>query len=319
MVIFMNIRILQKIITTIFPSFLFFAAYAFASDSIPDREYVRPANVPDDYIVTPNGYFHPSCVHEIKNDEIQSAGLVIEKANGDVRKIEKCNFSNFSKHGVERTASDNVFAQKKIEDGWQLYAGYTLSDSLGELLAMWNVPDDPLLDQQQTLYFFPGVQQNPTVSILQPVLGWNQLGQKGWTLSSWNCCEAGTVTHSTPIKTYAKQLNQGRIYFDNKLGGYYIESVTLENNIVQNRTSLATRNYNQPVNWVLGGVMENYHVWSCDGLPSNRSMTFKNITVIDRNNKIIDMPFQAYDHDKICNYGLSIDSKKINSTIKFDF
>ena len=45
----------------------------------------RPAQVPEEYIVTPFGYFHPSCVvHLAKGEELLEGGQVIQKADGTI-------------------------------------------------------------------------------------------------------------------------------------------------------------------------------------------------------------------------------------------
>ena len=44
----------------------------------------RPAQVPEEYIVTPFGYFHPSCVvHLAKGEEVLEGGKV-QKADGTI-------------------------------------------------------------------------------------------------------------------------------------------------------------------------------------------------------------------------------------------
>ena len=48
----------------------------------------HPASVPDGYVVTPFGYFHPSCVNQLaKGDVLHSDEKSVEHANGSFDKI----------------------------------------------------------------------------------------------------------------------------------------------------------------------------------------------------------------------------------------
>jgi hypothetical protein len=42
----------------------------------------RPAGVPVDYVLTHNGFFHPSCVVTVASDEVVGADLVIRGLDG---------------------------------------------------------------------------------------------------------------------------------------------------------------------------------------------------------------------------------------------
>lgn len=308
----MNFKI--KYIVSFILCYIGVISFAHASASLPNNT-MRPSQVPENYVVTPFGYFHPSCVNKINNDEVVAPGLSIEKNGKEVRRLEKCLFSSFSKKGQER----HVDSTASIHDGWQISSSYYLDGDLGYLTAVWTVPSDPVINQGQTLYFFPGVEQNPVISILQPVLGWNQLGRPGWTLASWNCCERGTVTHSEPVKTSAGETNEGKIYYDDNLNGYYIQSFVNPFTSSKVMTQLGTRHYNRPVNWVLGGVMESYHVASCDALPADGAFIFGTVSVYDRKDNLVTKNFKTHlNHGDNCNYKASVSSSKFPD-IKFTF
>lgn len=311
-----KLKCILSFISSLF-CFVGIITYAYASsDSF--NSTMRPSHVPEDYVVTPFGYFHPSCVHKLENDEVLARGLSIEKEGKEVRRVAECLFSNFSRQGEERQVTD-AEAAAKIPDGWQISSSYYMDSDLGYLTTQWYVPSDPAVNQGQTLFFFPGVQQSPTVSILQPVLGWNQLGQPGWSLASWNCCENGTITHSEILKTHAGEANSGKIYYDGNLNGYYIQSFVRPLTSTEVMTQLVTRHYDQPVNWVFGGVMENYNVDSCASLPANGNMRFYTITVYDKNDNLITKDFENFiDKEHVCSYRVNV-SGNMYPTIDFYF
>jgi hypothetical protein len=51
----------------------------------------RPANVPGDYIVTPGGYAHPSCVREVtENEVLEEGGIIRNRLTGQRHQIKGC-------------------------------------------------------------------------------------------------------------------------------------------------------------------------------------------------------------------------------------
>ncbi len=57
----------------------------------------RPASVPSDYVITPFGYFHPSCVREIKEGETVLADGRIRFNDGTEEAAAPfCNFPRYS-------------------------------------------------------------------------------------------------------------------------------------------------------------------------------------------------------------------------------
>ncbi len=295
----------------LFLSFVGFLAPVYAASQ--EIFSSRPKNVPNDYVITPNGYFHPSCVHTVQNDEIVLPGLIIEKQNGERRALEKCKYSNFSRAGQERKPEKKLISPSDMVDGWKLDASYQMENSLGILSASWVVPADPAINQGQSVAFFPGVQQIPLVSILQPVLDWNNYGIPGWTLVSWNCCEAGTTYHSVPVLSFAGDIIQGTVAYDAPTGGYTVKTTGRNGS-----TSLKTRSYLQTVNQVFGAAMEVNGVQSCDGLPASRSIKFYNISVFDMNGRTVNQPFIPTYIGNECNYNISIRNGS-PSEITFNF
>jgi hypothetical protein len=159
----------------------------------------RPRNVPAEYVATPNGYFHPDCVMELADDEQVRADGRIENSAGGVRDLFTCPHARYDRQGQVIT-SDGDAARPPALSGWIEDAYATSLGAVKYIHAQWNVPLAPATRFGQTDYYFTGlVNLQRDKSILQPVLGWNQLGVAGWSLASWNCCVSGTTTHSGAI------------------------------------------------------------------------------------------------------------------------
>jgi hypothetical protein len=272
----------------------------------------KPSGVPDDYVVTPNGYFSPDCVATVhQGDELQANGL-IRRASGVSEKAPTCGKANFSLQGerIEPNGRRSLTATPPPEQsGWVQAANYSSSRPISRIVATWTVPSAPSTKDDQVIYFFPGLEQLPTVqSILQPVLGWNGYGDKAWTLASWNCCVDGTTFHSDPVPAKAGDVVVGDTYSTCAAGQACSTWKIDSRNTTTGQTSSLTTNPYADLTWVFGGVLEVYNVSTCGEYPGG-PITFSNIQVYDRNNtRVSNPPWQGSDTSSInpqCNYGLS--------------
>src|SRR5215469_5147528 len=80
----------------------------------------RPLGVPDNYVVTPFGYFHPSCVRHVAEGEVVLADGRIQHADGSVDTIAPvCDYPHFSPTGAPPTwgnAASEI--QGPVTNGW---------------------------------------------------------------------------------------------------------------------------------------------------------------------------------------------------------
>ncbi|WP_186164080.1 hypothetical protein [Burkholderia gladioli] len=263
----------------------------------------RPANVPLDYVVTPNGYFSPACVQVIhQNETLRTDGSILQK-NGAVRSAAKCDRPHFDRagHSIAATANGPVQAQsasgtvEPTYTGWIESANYNNGSNVGRLRATWKVPSVPGDAQNQTVFFFPGLEQLPTVqSILQPVLGWNGFGDHTWTIASWNCCTAGTTTHTDPVNVAPGDEIIGDTYSLCGVGVYNCGSWAI---VTQDTTSGRSVTLNTSpqgnLQWVFGGVLEVYGISNCNQLPPQAMTQFYGVTVWDTNGNVLSPPWQA--------------------------
>ncbi|HUA80017.1 MAG TPA: hypothetical protein VL997_06575 [Dyella sp.] len=244
----------------------------------------RPQGVPTDYVVTPNGFFAPSCVQRVQEGEKLHGDGSIEAADGSVRKPAACTQAHYRFDGT-RVEPNGSFSMPPIDarakptiNGWVEDANYDSSVNIGKLVATWKVPSTPTNQSGQTDYFFPGLEQLPNVeSILQPVLGYDAFSGTTWTLSSWNCCVSGTTYYSGPINVNVGDTILGTTACKaaNSCGTW---NITSEDVTTGKSTTLSTDPYGNLL-WVFGGVMEVYGVSSCNQLPASSPLVYSSIAV----------------------------------------
>jgi hypothetical protein len=274
----------------------------------------KPAGIPDDYVVTPNGYFSPDCVATVHaGDQLQKNGL-IKRASGATEKAATCGKANYTLQGERVEADGRRTLRSEVtpppeQSGWVQSANYASSKPIGRIVATWTVPSAPSTKDDQVIYFFPGLEQLPNVqSILQPVLGWNGYGDKAWTLASWNCCVDGTTFHSDPVPARAGDTVVGDTYSTCAAGQACSTWKIDSRNTTTGQTSSLTTNPYADLTWVFGGVLEVYNVSTCGEYPGG-PITFRNIEVYDRDNtRVASPPWQGSDTSGInpqCNYGLN--------------
>lgn len=236
----------------------------------------RPAAVPRDFVVTPFGYFHPSCVsHLAKGDVLRQDESVIQRANGTYENIQQCAYPHFEADGTKvvgdvQPAGDGKSEPPYIGHSWIEYASTHTSYNYGEIYSAWNVPEMPNSNDGQTVYLFNGLEQySGDVTIVQPVLGWNSDYGSAWGIASWNCCKKGTVQESSPEPVNPGDQIEGFVYNNCSAGTKKCGSWDITIRDVQNGnfTTLSTSNFSQTFNWAFGGVVEVYALSQCSDYP----------------------------------------------------
>ena len=251
-----------------------------------------PAGVPRDYVVTPNGFFHPSCVHRIGSDETLMRDGRVVRDDGSVRRVASCAYPHYAADGT-RLARDAVPAlpaagahpsTPEVINGWVAYASYVLprENAARYIAANMSVPDEPTIDSGQVDYFFPGLEDLENVqTIVQPVLGWNAFNDSGWTIASWNCCLNGETWHSDPVAVAAGITLYGRITSSSCAGNVCDDwSILTRDPVNDHDTVLNTSGYGQAFDWVFGAVLEAYGISQCGERPATGSIAFSRIAVL---------------------------------------
>ena len=271
----------------------------------------RPPQVPEDYVVTPFGYFHPSCVvHLAEGEQLLQGGGAIQKNDGTVYIVPACAYPHYTAQG-EMFGQGSEIEPPEIKHSWIVSGSASTGSSYGEIVADWNVPSAPQSYDGQTLYFFPGFEQySGGTSILQPVLGWNSDFKKAWGIASWNCCPKGTADESTPVHVSTGDLIAGIVQSTCGKGTLTCPkwNITTKDKTTGGSTGLGdTPNEDQTFNWAFGGVLEVYSIVQCSDYPPNQYINFAP-TLYDNNFNIIQNPGWsltqwAGSEDPQCGYG----------------
>jgi hypothetical protein len=277
----------------------------------------RPADVPQGYVITPFGYFHPSCVMELAQGNTL-LDKTVQHADGTVEAAPVCNYAHYTASGAVIFPDSRAVNKTELPtiNGWLESVNTTTTTSYGAIEAGWIVPPLPKVDVGQTLFFFPGFEDIDDVqSIVQPVLQWYAPGP--WAMASWNCCMQGTTWESTPINVSPGDTVLGGIVPNCKPGGNYCATwdvVSEDRNTGQKTTLAKTPAAGQTWNWAFGAVTEDYSVQTCDDFPANTQVTFL-VHLYDQNRKLIANPGWTGSPagpgvQPQCNYGLKVTPTK---------
>jgi hypothetical protein len=266
-------------------------------NTLPAAGPNRPANVPDGYVVTPAGYFDPSCVRSLAKGERLLADGRVQHVDGTVdQNAAVCNFPRYTQAGIPFNGANANTIPPQSEagtksspevNGWIENASivtWSAATSYGAVIAVWTVPPQPVADDGQVLYFFPGLEDiNSTQSILQPVLQWFH---KQWAIASWNCCLNGITTESPVVNVSPGDEIYGSITSGCSPGivSCAIWNVLSLDLLTGESTTLSdTPSDGQVFNWAFGGVLEAYAVVACNDYPQDRKIAFHHIAVFDEN------------------------------------
>jgi hypothetical protein len=227
----------------------------------------RPATVPSEFVLTPYGYFHPSCVVEVRPGETVGQGRILQ-ANGLSRPIAGCQHPSFDNQG--RAISRDAPVRPSSIDGFPDYADQ--DGPIDTLLAHWDVPESPSVSGLQVLRFFtelkPSVPSQLGAHFLAPILTW----QNGsWTGAAWDCCRGGTVFHSTPMTVQPGHTIQGQIAGRNcsRPGDCSLWHVVFEDikNSDTPLTDLFVAGVGEVFDHAVGGAFQAVNVDSCRQYP----------------------------------------------------
>ncbi len=277
----------------------------------------RPAAVPDGYLITPSGYFHPSCVVRLAEGETLEAGLVIRHADGTTENVAPCIYPHYTASGEMVTAG---VKPPKIGHSWIEAGNVTTNTSYGELTATWPVPAAPTAKVGQTIYLFPGLEDiHDVVSIIQPVLGWNADFSSAWGIASWNCCPSGITIESAPVHVTAGNKILGTMKDNCSAGTLTCSSwnVTTEDVTTGQSTMLTnTPNEGQTFNWAFAGALEVYNIAQCTDYPKSGQISFSSVSLYDDEFDPISNPgwtiaSWASGLTPQCNYGGQVTATKV--------
>ena len=280
----------------------------------------RPGAVPEGYVITPFGYFHPSCVREVASgDTVLADGRVQHEDGTADATAPVCSYPRYTASGETVAAGPKP---PTISHSW-IASGNSVNTTspFGALTANWVVPPAPKTDHGQTVFLFPGMEDFVLdETIIQPVLGWNAgFFGTNWSIASWNCCPSGTTNYSTPVEVYSGDTIYGSIESNWKAGTnpQTTWNITTDDQSIGKSTTLKkTPAEGQSFTWAQGGALEVYEIVKCSDYPPNKSATFYNLALYDQNLKRYPNPgWFLYNFSgglaPQCNYGGTMGTTKV--------
>jgi hypothetical protein len=279
----------------------------------------RPSAVPEGYVITPFGYFHPSCVREVASgDTVLPDGRVQHEEGTVDADAPVCSYPRYSASGETVAAGPKP---PTISHSW-IASGNSVNTTspFGALTANWIVPPAPTTDHGQTVFLFPGMEDFVLdETIIQPVLGWNAgFFGTNWSIASWNCCPNGTTNYSTPVEVYSGDVIFGKIesnWGPGKKSSTW--NITTEDKTIAKSTTLKkTPSEGQRFTWAQGGALEVYEIVKCSDYPPNKSATFYNLALYDQDfNRYPNPGWFLYNFSgglaPQCNYGGTMTKRKV--------
>src|ERR1700744_1667465 len=70
----------------------------------------RPGNIPAEYVITPFGYFHPSCVHNMAEGEALLANGQVQHSDGSVTGKAGCDYPRYAPDGSPKVPAAKLQA-----------------------------------------------------------------------------------------------------------------------------------------------------------------------------------------------------------------
>jgi len=234
-------------------------------DPDPGVAFATLASSPlrDEYVITPNGYFHRSCVVELAPGEKMTDAP-----------IEGCAYPRFDRDGRAVAAEKRTAPPPRV-DGWVASQWSKSAAPIGTIRADWTVPDAPASAGDQVIYFFPGLEPAATGdTILQPVLGWYG---GGWTIASWNCCRDGVTWHSAQIAVAPGDTITGTVDGRNCDGRGVCADWRIVTASPRGATTLDTTAFGEVLDWAFAAAFEGYGVDDCAQYPASGGVALRNV------------------------------------------
>ena len=224
-------------------------------------------------MITPAGWYHRSCVHEVPNGARVGRDRVVTRNDGTSYHVPECMYPGRRSKTGQRIAEDRT--TPPINNGWMEWAQYSLSgDSrFRGLSARWDTPSAPAgsYSTGQVYYTFPGlVSTTGHPYIIQPVLQYGNNGAFGgsyWVAASWHCDDGSDCSYSTPISVSAQDDMLGTVTASDCQSGECSWTIITRDLTRETQSTFVVTDVDQyPV--AIGGAVEVYGLSACSQYPS---------------------------------------------------
>jgi hypothetical protein len=235
----------------------------------------RPASVPAEYVVTPAGYFHPSCV--LRSRPLIASGDPSATPVSQAHAADACAYVHYDRRGrvMDRSFADlghvPFTGGNWITNANAVVSGVSASTNVA-IYAKVKVPPAPSHQGGQTIYIFDGLEPSASGNdIMQPVLGWS--GGR-WSMQNWNCCMDGNAWNDGDVTVHPGDVISQ--YVKGKTSSSFV--IGWKNNDTGGREFHVDAR-GEIFDWAFGGVLEAYDIGSCSQYPAGGKISFTNLVV----------------------------------------
>lgn len=236
--------------------------------------------IPPDYLVTPSGYYHPTCVHSLDDGQfLDDLNRVRNSSGAVVRKLKPCGYPVYHSDSSLADAADSSAIPPPTVNGWTVASYYVNPSSVLSLSATWSVPPAPTTSNGQIIYLFPGLQPANNAYILQPVLGWYSGTWKIFAAYVWSATGYvyGPMRQVSPNHTLSGTVNSAIT----RCSSYSVCFSTAINirDVTSGASSSLSVNVDgrSPLTSAFGAVLESYYVNYCSDFPASGRTLFSDI------------------------------------------
>jgi hypothetical protein len=242
----------------------------------PGSTSLTQAALEEDYLPTPAGYYHRTCIHDVENGSTVDQHGNVTLPDGSAYQTPPCRYR----------ARSNLSASQPVDNGWVEAAFFNVGNWVGAMYVdNWTTPAVPEMQYSgnQVLFLFPGI-LSPN-RILQPVLQYGVSAAGGgnfWAVSSWSCDNGQNCYHSSLVSVSPGTALGGSVTsYDCDGGGHCTYTI----NSIVNGTAVSQLNWRDGdvYSQTVGGALEVYNLYTCGNYPSNGPTTFSGIAIYDAN------------------------------------
>lgn len=243
-----------------------------ATTSASEEALAAVAQDPD-FVQTPAGFYHRSCVHDIGDDATVDENDNVTKADGTRYKLPPCAHPHYPLRGPHAQAAAAPPVEPTVSgwvtDGWRTNAGgYT------HYTTDFYVPREPTTNGA-VIFFFPGIEPSDGTRILQPVLTHGYSGNNYWQIGSWSC--GSSCPHSTLKYAAVGDRIVGTLNGMNCWSGVCYWGINTHDTTNGNSTTLG---WQASVKYTYAyATLEAYYLNSCGQYPNQSQLTFYNTYV----------------------------------------
>jgi hypothetical protein len=243
-----------------------------------------------DYLPTPGGYRHRSCVHEIEEGARVEGQRVLRK-DGTSYELPTCKFPLLAdlKDAAPLSRASSA-TTPPTTSGWveKVFWNSPPTPFYKGITATWKVPQAPAnpYSPGQVYYTFPGLESQ--VFILQPVLSYGYregifslFSPDSWAIASWRCDSGPNCMHSQLIP-----VNVGDVIVGSVVGsscdsaGHCSWAVFTQDTTTGATTTLTLTETTEVYVFASAAVMETHGLTSCDQYPQ-KGVFFSGIALSD--------------------------------------